>query len=148
MNLKRRTQGGEAVRCSAWLGGTRAIRSDHHGKPMNASQFLNLLRHRKIRQGTPIREIYHRVADVQLNLVVTEKLLDRLRKRWGNTLPNHQRIIVGEHHPLARRIWNAAGQLRKTHVIHSMNELLDLCFHNRGGVLPPNDVCMSHGGHK
>ena len=86
---------------------------------MPLSVFLNFFSHRVVRQRTPISHIYHRAAGPIDNLVITTKLLHRLRKIYANTMPNHQ-----------RRIRHRIGQLPKRYVIHSMNEFLDLFFHD------------------
>ena len=100
-----------------------------HGKPMSLRIFLDLFRHRQVGRPLAIQHIYHRVAHRNSNLVITKKLFDRLRKLYGDTLPNNQRIIISVEGPLARRAGYRLGQLRKAHVIHSMNEFLDLFFH-------------------
>src|SRR5208283_1136290 len=69
-------------------------------KPMSLRIFLDLFRHRQVGRPLAIHHIYHRVAHGNTNLVITKELLNRLRKLYGDTLPNNQRIVISVEGPL------------------------------------------------
>ncbi len=97
--------------------------------------FANARRNRKV-EDNPIRLIYHRRRRLCHNVTLTQEILDGLRELLRNTAPNNDRIIISEHHPLARRIGYDAHKLGKAHVVHTVNELLDFIFHGSDVMLP------------
>ena len=64
------------------------------------------------------------------NLTLTQKELDGIRKRLRHAFPKNQvGVILMAEHPLARRIRDRSHKLREAYFIPSVDEFLDLIFH-------------------